>query len=137
MKKSTLSDGIYAELGRVPLSVTRQIQIVKFAIRSWSLDDKTLVKKAFKVQLHDDIKGHFNWISEVTTMMKDNNMYELQPSMYDIGTRLKEKFKRELLSRLHSCGEAKKLRTYALFKQVMKCEPYLGRPFLASYFLAS
>ena len=57
--------------------------------------------------------------------MKDNNMYELQPSMYDIGTRLKEKFKSELLHHLHSCGEAKKLRTYALFKQVMKCEPYL------------
>ena len=92
VKKSTPSDGIYAELGRVPLSVTRQIHIIKFAIRSWSLDDKTLVKKAFKVQLHDDIKGHFNWISEVTTIMKDNNMYELQPSMYDIGTRLKEKF---------------------------------------------
>ena len=31
----------------------------------------------------------------------------------------------ELLNRLHSCGETKKLRTYALFKQVMKCEPYL------------
>ena len=57
--------------------------------------------------------------------MKDNNMYELQPSMYDISTRLKEKFKSELLNRLHSCGEAEKLRTYALFKQVMKCEPYL------------
>ena len=40
VKKSTPGDGIYAELGRVPLSVTRQIQIVKFAIRSWSLDDK-------------------------------------------------------------------------------------------------
>ena len=52
-------------------------------------------------------------------------MYELQPSMYDIGTRLKEKFKSEILHCLHSCGEAKKLRTYALFKQVMKCEPYL------------
>ena len=55
--------------------------------------------------------------------MKDNNMYELQPSVYDIGTRLKEKFKSELLNCLHSCGEGKKLWTYALFKQVIKCEP--------------
>ena len=47
VKKSTPSDGIYAELGCVPLFVTHQIQIVKFAIRSWSLDDKTLVKKVF------------------------------------------------------------------------------------------
>ena len=57
--------------------------------------------------------------------MKDNNMYELQPSMYDIGTRLKDKFKSELLNSLHSCGEGKKLRRYALFTQVIKCESYL------------
>ena len=114
VKKFTPSDGIYAELGRVPLSVTRQIQIVTFAIRSWNLDDKTLVKRAFKVQLHDDIKWHFNWIRKVTTIMKDNNMYELQPLVYDISTRLKKKFKSELLNCLHSCGEAKKLRTYEL-----------------------
>ena len=47
-KKSTPSDAIYTELGRVPLSVTRQIQIVRFAIRSWSLDNETLVKKHLK-----------------------------------------------------------------------------------------
>ena len=52
-------------------------------------------------------------------------MYELQSSMYDIGRRLKENFKSELLNRLHLYGEGKKLRTYALFKQVVKCEPYL------------
>ena len=28
-----------------------------------------LVKRAFEVQLHDDIKGHLNWISDVTTIM--------------------------------------------------------------------
>ena len=112
-------------MSRIPLSVTRQIQIVTLAIRSWSFDDKILVKKAFKVQLHDDIKGHFNWTSEVTSIMKDNNMHELQPSMYDIGTRLKERFKSELLNCFHSYGEGKKLQTYALFKQVIKCETYV------------
>ena len=45
---------------------------------------------------------------------------------HDISTRLKEKFKSELLNRLHSYGERKKLRKYALFKHVRKCEPYLG-----------
>ena len=45
--------------------------------------------------------------------------------MYNVGTRLKEKFKSELRNRLHSCGDGKKLRTYALFKQVIKCKSYL------------
>ena len=57
--------------------------------------------------------------------MKDNNMYELQPSMYDISTSLKEKFNSELLNRLHSYDDGKRLRTYAMFKQAIRCEPYL------------
>ena len=67
-------------------------------------------------------KGHFNWISEVTTIMKYNNMYELQPS-----TKVeREFFKSELFNRLQSYVEVlKKLRRYAFFKQVIKCIQYL------------
>ena len=43
VKKSTPNDGVYAELGRMPLLITRQIQIVKFANRIMNLDNKSLV----------------------------------------------------------------------------------------------
>ena len=45
VKESTPNDGVYAELGRVPLLVTRQVQTVKFAKRIQNLNDKYLVKK--------------------------------------------------------------------------------------------
>ena len=60
VKKSTPNDGIYAELGRTPLLTLRQIQMIKSAIRIWSLGDKFLVKKALKMQIKDDVSGHFN-----------------------------------------------------------------------------
>ena len=48
VKKSTPNDGIYAELGRTPLLIIRQIQMIKFANRIWNLEGKYLVKKSFK-----------------------------------------------------------------------------------------
>ena len=43
VKKSTPNDGIYAELGRTPLLIIRQIQMIKFANRIWNLEGKYLV----------------------------------------------------------------------------------------------
>ena len=60
VKSSTPNDGVYAELGRYPLSIFRKIQIVKFANRIWSLDEKKLVQKALNIQMMDDVKGHHN-----------------------------------------------------------------------------
>ena len=116
----------YAELGRVPLLVKRQIQIVKFANRIKNLDEKYLVKKALNVQITDDIKGHFNWVSEVLEIMKDNNIIDPNISDDDINSKLKENYKNDLLKRIHSyAGERKKLRMYAEFKHVIKYESYL------------
>ena len=55
VKKSTPNDRIYAELGRTPLLIIRQIQMIKFANRIWNLEGKYLVKKALNVQIMDDI----------------------------------------------------------------------------------
>ena len=126
VKKSTPNDGVYAELGRVPLLLIRKIQIVKFAKRIQNLNDKYLVKKALNVQIIDDSKGHFNWVSESIVIMKDNNINEMQISKSDISNKLKNKFKNDLLNCIHAYGEGKKLRTYAEFKRVIKYESYLN-----------
>ena len=44
---STLSDGVYAELGRCPLRVYRKISIIKYLKRLESLSDERLARKAF------------------------------------------------------------------------------------------
>ena len=58
--------------------------------------------------------------------MNENNIKEMNVSNSDISHKLKEKFKSGLLQRIKSYGDGKKLRTYALYKQVIKYEPYLS-----------
>ena len=57
VKRSTPNERGCTVLGRFPLLIIRKIQIIKFANRVWSLDDKKLV---MKVQILDDVKGRFN-----------------------------------------------------------------------------
>ena len=84
VKSSTPNDGVYAELGRYPLSIFRKIQIVKFANRIWSLDEKKLVKKALNIQMMDDVKGHHNWVSEVIKITRDNNISNTEMSNLEV-----------------------------------------------------
>ena len=72
------------------------------------------------------VNGHFNWVSDVTQVMTENNIKEMNVSNYGISYKLKDKFKSDLLERIKSYGEGKKLRTYALYEQVIKYEPYLS-----------
>ena len=48
----------------------------------------------------DDIKGHFNWVSEVLKIMKDNNIIDPNISNNDINSKLKENYKSDLLKRI-------------------------------------
>ena len=102
VKKFTPNDGIYAELGRTPPLTLRQIQMIKFAIRIWSLGDKFLIKKALKMQIKDDVDGHFNWVSDIIQIMNENNIKEMNISNSDISHKLKDKFKNDLLECIKS-----------------------------------
>ena len=123
VEKSTPSDGVYAELGRIPLLVIRQIQIVKFSNQVRNLNDKLLVKKHYVQMLHD-IKGHLSWVSDAIDIMKKNNIDEFL-SHQNVSKRLKDNYRSDLLQHIMTYGERKKLTTYALFKRVIKYEPYL------------
>ena len=48
---STLADGIYAELGRHPLQISRKISIAKYLKRLTELSEDPLAKKAFRQQV--------------------------------------------------------------------------------------
>ena len=74
VKSCTPNDGAYAEPGRFPLLIMRKIQIIKFANRLWSLDDKKPVKEAMTIQILNDVKGPFYLVSEVITIMRENNI---------------------------------------------------------------
>ena len=101
IKTSTPTDGIYAELGRCPLRVCRQIQMIKFATRISRLEGTRYAKKALKILIEDDMKGHYNWFSQVIDIMKSNNLREDNVSNSEIKLRLTENYKTSLLDRFH------------------------------------
>ena len=76
VKPSTPTDGIYAELGRCPLKIFRQIQMVKFAVRISNSKESRYANKALKVLIEDDMKGHYNWFSQVTDIIKNNDIVD-------------------------------------------------------------
>ena len=58
--------------------------------------------------------------------MIQNNLAQFQATKEGISLKMKENYKSDLLKRIKSCGEGKKLRTYALFENMVKSEPYLN-----------
>ena len=107
VKTSTSTDGIYAELGRWPLRVYRQIQMIKFTTRISRLEGTRYAKKALKILIEDDMKGHCNWFSQVIDIMKSNNLREVNVSNNEIKLRLTENYKTSLLDRLKTLDTEK------------------------------
>ena len=77
----------------------------------------------------DDVKGHHSWVSEVIKIARDNNISNMEMSNLEVSTKLGNKYNNyriDLLDRIESCKEGKRLRTYASFKHVIKFELYLN-----------
>ena len=73
-----------------------------------------------------DVKGHHSWVSEVIKIARDNNISNMEMSNLEVSTKLENNYRIDLLDRIESCKEGKRLRTYASFKHVIKFELYLN-----------
>ena len=109
VKESTPTDGVYAELGRYPLKSFRHIQMIKFALRVWNLENSRYVNKALKVLIDDDIKGHFNWVSQIIDLMKTYDLTSADISLNLVKNKIIKNFSGTLLDRIKNCGLGKKL----------------------------
>ena len=125
VKPSTPTDGIYAELGRYPLTIFRKFQMVKFAIRISNLNGSRYANKALKVLIEDDMKGHYNWFSQVTDIIKSTDIVDENDNNESIKKKIVENYNHSLSERINNCDQGKKLRTYRKFKSDIKFEPYL------------
>ena len=92
MKVSAPTDGAYADLGRYPLKILRHIQMIKSALRVWNLDNTRYVNKALKVLIADDIKGHFNWVSQIINLMKTYDLTSANLSLNLAKSKIIENF---------------------------------------------
>ena len=83
------------------------------------------MSKAYKMLIFDDAKGHYNWVSEITEMLRKNDLIKDDLSKNEIKSRLITNFNNNLSDRLKKCEQGKKLRTYKKFKTVTGLKRYL------------
>ena len=119
------SNAIYAELGRYPSETHRKISMIKYIKRFENFPEERLARKALKQLMVDDAKGHYNWFSQTTNLLKENNIEIDKDSHFTIRKKVKANYETGLINALKNCiTEQKKLRTYAEFKTVIKFGNY-------------
>ena len=84
-------------------------------------DPPTLL--ALKVPISDDIKEHFNGVSQIINLTKTSDLTSADLSLNLVKSKITVNFNGTLLDRIENCRLGKKLRTYNTFKQVIKFEP--------------
>ena len=67
---NTATEAIYAETGRTHLVAKPHVAAIKFAIRLSRLNSDKLSRKAYNMLVFDDAKGHYNWISLTTELLR-------------------------------------------------------------------
>ena len=73
----------------------------------------------------DVAKGHYNWFSQTTNLVKENNIEIDEDSHFTIKKKVKANYETGLIDALNNCIiEPNKLRTCADFKTVIKFENY-------------
>ena len=100
--------------------------MIKCMKRFENLPDEKLAQKALKQLMVDNTKGRYNWFSQTTNLVKENNIEIEKDSHFTINNIVKGNYETGSINTLNNCiTEQKKLRTYTEFKTVIKFEHYL------------
>ena len=101
--------------------------MIKFATWISRLEGTRYAKKARKIFIEDDMKGHYSWFSQVADTRKSNNLRGDNVSNNETKIRLTKNYYTSLLDRIldKTLDTGRKLRTYSKFKLTIKFEPYL------------
>ena len=86
--KSTNLAGLYGELGRVPLVITRKIRIINYGIKLLKLDEISIPKKIYFI-LKNDAESNVsyngaNWASQVKSLLDELDLSYIWVQQDDI-----------------------------------------------------
>ena len=71
VKRSTMNEIMYGELGRIPLTVQRYIRIEKYWLKKLNIKQTRLTKVLYNVQFNALTNNHtiVNWVSKVRNLL--------------------------------------------------------------------
>lgn len=132
-KKSTNLSALYGELGRVPLSIYRKINLVKYWNKVVSQKDDSLVKRTYELLRKDDSENktykNKNWASQVKNILDTHGFSDIWINE-TIDNYTVEVIKKRIIdtycqSWYSDINNSPRLRSYAIFKHNFIREKYL------------
>jgi hypothetical protein len=131
VKQSTCNMGVYGELGRYPLYITRHCRIIKYWCKLVNTEN-VIMRKIYRLMMDDLNDGRVNWLSNVKTLLGDCGYSFIWHDQCELN--LKDfhlSFKRRLIdifiqSWYASLNASKSLCTYRFFKDSFDTSFYLS-----------
>ena len=130
LQKSTTNVGVLLELGRVPLS----LYAIKLAIKNWERIRKNKANRLVIESYKESSKEKLSWILSIKKLLEENGMLIFFLNTQDDDGKpcfINKKIFQCLCDQFHQNAfetirkEGSKLRTYAIFKNVIGLEKYL------------
>ena len=81
--------------------------MVKFAIGISNLNGSKYANKALKVLIEDGMKGHYNWFSQVTDIIKSNDIVDENDTNESIKKKIIGNYNHSLFERINNCDQEK------------------------------
>ena len=133
VKKSTNLSGLYGELGRAPLIITRKLCMIKYWIKPLKADDDFVPRKMYSM-LKADVDNNrsysgSNWAFQIKSILDSiglsyiwSQQSEIEIPFNLIKMQILDIYKQTWYS---SINNSNRLLTYARFKHEFDCENYL------------
>ena len=133
VNKSTNLDGLYGELARVPLKITRKINMIKYWLKIIKLDENSYIKNIYN-NLKDDADNNItynkeNWAYHIKSILNElgfSNIWVHQEnaniSLDTIKTRILDQYKQTWYAHINN---SQRLLLYARYKHSFELEKYL------------
>ena len=133
VKKSTNLSALYGELARIPLSVYRKINMIKYWVKILQQNDSSLLKKVY-VMLKNDTDSNnnyngLNWASQIKTILQQHGFEYVwrQQSNIDIPfqsirQRIIDVYQQSWYAEINNSN---RLQSYSIFKHNFELEKYL------------
>jgi hypothetical protein len=134
VKKSTNLNALYGELARIPMSVIRKINMIKYWVKILNQDESSLQKKVYIMLKTDCELGNVNdgnWAFQIKSILQEHGFLYVWLQQSDIYTQIpfleiKQRIIDNFLQRWYSeVVNSRRLETYSLFKHAFERERYL------------
>jgi exonuclease III len=122
----TSNIAVLADTGRFPLVYRQQATALKYYHRLSSDNCPYLVKLCFDIQTSLYQSNHKCWLSRICQVVDPLNINLANSSASQVNTQLFAKAQDVLMQGIHNSNDNPKLRTYKLFKNELRIEPYLN-----------